>query len=221
MLPDRRILVIHRSHVLTHFTCVPPRSSCDQRSDFPTQCASFPTSEQCMVSLLLQSSQPRGSIPPSILIWCIHSFSPFCTLLICKIKLQIMMMVNVIQKSIHMYVYIWQWNVVPFIECDLASAMSLDCFEVLYCFTLELWPLIFSMWMRTLCYFPRRQSVHAPMVSGKLPGLWAKASDLCMDPGFLYRSCAGTPSADLTSCNADAKPSCVFYSQLQYASCLP
>lgn len=149
----------------------------------------------------------------------ISFFSSFCTFLICKIKLQITRMVNMI-KSLYMCAYMWKWKVVPFIECDVALAMSHDCFEALYYFTLELWSLIFSMWMSTLCYFPRRQSVHTWMVSSKLPGLWAKASDLCIDSGLLCQSWAGTPSADLTSCNADAKPFYLLYSQLEYASFL-
>lgn len=76
----------------------------------------------------------------------------------------------------------------------------------------------FPMWMSTLCCFPRHQSVHTWMVSSKLPELWVKASDLCIGPGFMYQSCAGALSVDLTSCNPVAKASYLFYFYVSFLS---
>ena len=115
-----------------------------------------------------------------------RSFGPCCSFPVCKITLQITGMVNLI-KSIPMSVYMWKWRFIPFIECDVVSAMSCGCFDNL-CSSLP-WScgsLIFSMWMSTMCCFLRRQSVYNWLVSGKLPGFWAEASGLCTDPGSAW-----------------------------------
>jgi hypothetical protein len=160
---------------------------------------------------------PKGSCQILIHVTSFHLFrvgvytcDPLCSPSTCKLKIMRMLNLN---KKFHALVYMWKWKLAPFIECDVTSAMSCDCSEDL-CSVLP-WScgsLPSSMWMSTLCCFPRRQSVYTWLVSGKLPSLWDSGLWSLHWPR-LHASVLGCkPPADLNFCNAH--PSLPFSSLL-------
>lgn len=184
MPSGNRTVILHRAH----FTCVPGRGGF-----WPGQSISSHW-KMCLFPLVWvvygQSAPVKfspKSLHPIIYSDLVSMFlSPFCTCLLCKIILQLTRVVDII-KSIHIGVYLWSGMWLPLMTMMWPQLCHVTALKV--CAVLP-WGcglsfLCFPMWMSTLCCFPGHQSVHTRMVSGKWPGLGAKASDRCCQSRFL------------------------------------
>lgn len=214
-----RMVVIHRAH----FTCVPGRggfwpgqfiSSHWRRFLFPLVWVA------CGQSALAKFSPT--SLHPTIYSDLVNVFlSPFCTPLLCKIKLQPMRVVDII-KSIHIRVYMWSGRWLPLMTMmgpqlchgtalKICAVLPWSCGLFFFFFLCE--------WVHCAVLLGTNQCIlEWSLANGQ--GYEPRPLISAVNPGFLSQPCAGTHSADLTSCNANTKPSYLFDCQLEYASFL-
>ena len=144
------------------------------------------------------------------------SFGPCCSLPICKITLHITGMVSLI-KSIPMFVYIGNGSSFPLLNAMWLQLCHVAALTICVLLSPGAVVLLFFLceWVHCAVFLGANQytidwslvncqgSEPRPLVSALTQALHGAGSRV------------GTPSADLTSCSADVKTSCLFSIQLE------